>query len=121
MKKISNFNIRPILFVIVCTFLTTVGQILLKYASFRLHSFSDIFTNYYLFIGFFVYGVSAVLLIVALRSGELSVLYPFIALGFIWVTLFSIFLFNEHVSLFNWIGMFAIIFGVSLIGYGGSK
>ena len=65
-----------------------------------------------------MYAIGAMLLIVALRDGELSVLYPIIALSFVWVTLISIFLFHEYVSAYNWVGVAAILLGVSLIGYG---
>jgi uncharacterized membrane protein len=84
-------------------------------------SFAQLFTNYYLIIGCILYGVGAILLILALKHGELSVLYPFIALGFIWVAILSILIFKEHISFYNWIGMIGIVIGVSFIGYGSSR
>ena len=72
-------------------------------------------------LGFVCYGLGAILLIIALKYGDLSLIYPFIALSFVWVNIASIFLFGEFISTINWIGIAAIMLGVSLIGYGGSK
>jgi hypothetical protein len=47
--------------------------------------------------------------------------YPFVALSFIWVSIASIFIFGEIMLLINWIGIVAIILGVTIIGYGSSK
>jgi multidrug transporter EmrE-like cation transporter len=107
--------------VIVCTLLTSTGQIFLKLSSGSLVSFVSIFSNYYLWIGMAFYGLGALLLIIALKHGELSVLYPFIALSFVWVTILSIVLFHEHVSFHNWLGIASILAGVSCIGYGSGK
>jgi multidrug transporter EmrE-like cation transporter len=117
-KKIS---LKPILLVILCTLFTSSGQILWKLASKNLNSFTSIITNVPLIIGFVCYGVGAILLIISLKYGDLSLVYPFVALSFIWVSIASIFLFNEFISIINWTGIAAIMLGVSLIGYGGSK
>ena len=71
--------------------------------------------------GLFIYGISSILLVVALKGGELSVLYPVIATSFIWVTLSAFFLFGEALSVWKWLGIFSIMLGVSLIGWGGRK
>lgn len=114
-------NKKAILLVITCTLFTSIGQILMKIGSARTGSFLEIITNIPLILGFASYGIGAVLLIISLKYGELSLVYPFIALSFIWVSILSIYLFNEHVSLLNWTGLTAILIGVSLIGYGSSK
>jgi uncharacterized membrane protein len=114
-------SIKSIMLVIICTILTSTGQILFKYSTSNLGSIHSIITNIPLLAGFIFYGLGAIVLILALREGELSILYPFIALSFVWVALLSIQLFGEHVSLINWLGIVGIIFGVSLIGYGSGK
>lgn len=68
--------------------------------------------------GFIVYGIAWVGLMVALRHGELSVLYPCIALSFVWVTLISWQVFGETISALKVAGIIGIIAGISLIGRG---
>jgi len=119
--KTIKKDFSAIILVISCTILTSIGQILFKYSTGKLDSFHSIITNLPLIGGFFFYGIASIMLIMALRTGHLSVLYPFIALSFVWVTLLSIFLFGEHVAIHNWLGIAAIIVGVSLIGIGSSR
>jgi len=117
----TNKTFRAIFLVILCTIFTSTGQILWKIASKNLNSIHSIITNIPLIIGFICYALGAILLIISLKYGKLSILYPFVALSFIWVNIASIFIFKEVVSIYNWIGIFIIILGVSLIGYGSSK
>ncbi|HLD04197.1 MAG TPA: EamA family transporter [Candidatus Nanoarchaeia archaeon] len=115
-KRTATFAIFITLF---CTLLTSLGQLLLKWGSSKLElSFWALVTNYYLIGGCIVYGVGAILLIVALKYGELSTLYPLIALSFVWVGLLSIYLLHEEVTLLNWMGIVSILGGVSSIGWG---
>jgi uncharacterized membrane protein len=114
-------SIKAIIMVLICTILTSLGQIFFKLASKNLDSIYHILTNPFLIAGFLVYGLGSILLIFALKNGELSVLYPFVALSFVWVSLLSIVLFGEHVALINWAGIIIILLGVSLLGYGSSR
>jgi multidrug transporter EmrE-like cation transporter len=120
MKNNKN-NKKAIILVVICTIFTSLGQILMKIGSANTNSIIQIITNIPLILGFIAYGIGALLLIISLKYGELSLVYPFIALSFIWVSIASIYLFNEHVSLINWGGLTAIIIGVSFIGYGGEQ
>ncbi len=122
-KQTKHTSFKAIILVILCTILTSTGQILWKLSTSKIEGFDiiSLITNIPLMLGFISYALGAVLLIFALKEGELSVIYPFIALSFIWVTLTSIFLFHEHVSILNWAGITAILIGVSLIGYGSDK
>jgi uncharacterized membrane protein len=67
-------------------------------------------------IGF--YGVSTAMFIPALKGGELSVLYPLVALTYVWVSLLSVKFLNEKMNKMKWIGILLILFGVTLIGIG---
>jgi multidrug transporter EmrE-like cation transporter len=121
-RKIAERKyIKPILIVIFCTLFTSSGQIFWKFASSNLDTFSSIITNIPLILGFVFYGIGAVLLIIALKYADLSLIYPFIALSFVWVNIASIVLFRENISMVNWAGIISITLGVSLIGYGGSR
>jgi len=76
--------------------------------------------NRVLLAGFFFYGFSSMLFIVALKGGELSVLYPLVASTHIWVCLLSIRVLGERMNLFKWLGVLFIVVGVGFIGLGAS-
>jgi len=62
-----------------------------------------------------LYGLSAVLFVIALKHGNLSVLYPVIATSYIWVTLIAFKVLHEPVSIPKWLGIALIMGGVMLI------
>lgn len=101
------------------TILTSIGQVFFKFGANKLEfNFFSIITNYLLFIGLIIYVIAAVLVVISLKYGELSILYPIISLSYIWVSLLSIFFFNEAMNLIKWLGIIIILFGVSFIGVG---
>ncbi len=75
-----------------------------------------IFTNPYLFAGYSLYGISAILLILALRRGELSILYPVIALTYVWVAILSVFIFHEQMPPMRIAGIATVVLGVAVLG-----
>ncbi|MEK6968369.1 MAG: EamA family transporter [Nanoarchaeota archaeon] len=111
-----------ILIVIISTFFTATGQFLFKMGAERLpQNLFDIvayLSNWQLMLGLVFYGVAFGMIITALRAGELSVLYPFISLGFVWVTAVSVLLLNEPFTISKGGGILLIFLGVSCIGWG---
>ena len=108
--------------VLFCTLLTSTAQIFYKFAAEKL-SFNvlSIITNVNLLMGMLLYAVGGILLILSLRGGEVSVLYPIIATSYIWVSFLSIHFLNESMNLYKWLGVFTIVAGIVLIGYGSKK
>ncbi len=108
--------------VILTTLLTALGQIFFKYASktFELNLYALI-TNHFLILGLFFYGIASITLIMGLRKGEISTLYPIIALSYVWVLLASFFLFKEQIVTLQIIGIIMIILGVSVMGVANSE
>jgi uncharacterized membrane protein len=105
--------------VITATLVGAFGPILLKKASARkLSNISSLVTNYPLIGGVSLYAIASMVFIPALRGGDLSILYPFVALGYIWVSLLSVKFLGEKMNLTKWMGIALIIVGVSLIGVG---
>ena len=105
--------------VITATLVGAFGPILLKKASSKkLSRISSLATNYHLFGGVALYAVGTLLFIPALKGGELSVLYPFVSLGYIWVSLLSVKYLKEKMNRFKWLGIALIIVGVTFIGLG---
>ena len=105
--------------VILGTLVGAFGPILLKKASAkRLSKISSLMANYHLFGGVILYALGTIFFIPALKGGDLSVLYPFVALGYIWVSLLSVKFLGEKMNKFKWIGISLIIIGVTFIGLG---
>ena len=80
---------------------------------------TTIIMNLPLITGYALYGLSTFLLVLALRDGELSLLYPVIALTYVWVTVLSYLLFHEHMNPYKVIGIGTIVAGVAVLGRGG--
>ena len=105
--------------VILATIVGALGPIMLKKASAKkLSSIKSLAKNYPLFAGIIFYGLGTILFIPALKGGDLSVLYPFVALIYIWVSLLSVKFLGEKMSKFKWFGIALIILGVTFIGLG---
>ena len=108
-----------ILLVLFTTLLTSSAQILWKKGVATLaFDILGIITNYYIIGGILLYVVGGALLIISFRGGEVSVLYPIIAMSYIWVSLLSVKFLGEIMNSFKWLGVAAIIAGIACIGYG---
>lgn len=105
--------------VILASFVGSWGTLLVKMGSEKF-SFNIIkqLKNYKMILGYSIYVVSSIFFIIALRGGELSVLYPMVALTYVWVSLFSVRFLKEKMNLTKWAGIIFIVVGVALIGIG---
>lgn len=105
--------------VVVATLVGAFGPIFLKKASAKkLSRLKSLATNYNLFAGVSLYAIGTILFIPALKGGELSVLYPFVALNYVWVSLLSVKFLGEKMNRIKWLGILLILIGVSFIGIG---
>ncbi len=108
------------LLVFSCTVLGAAAQLLMKIG--MTHFRPDpvaIATNLPLVAGYALYGINTLLLVLALREGELSMLYPIIALTYVWVTLLSYALLPEKPNWYKNVGIATIVVGVAVLGRGG--
>ena len=113
---------KSIILVFACTILGTVAQLLMKTG--MEHFKPDLvalITNVPLIAGYTLYGINTVMLVLALREGELSVLYPIIALTYVWVTLAAYIRLHELPNVYKNVGVASIILGVIVIGRSGKK
>lgn len=111
---------------ICCSILGTAAQILFKLFSLHKGESSppllQTVTDPFLIFGLVSYALSFALLTLALKEGELSTIYPFLGLTFVWVTIFSpILIPAETYNYLKFAGVIIILAGVSMIGIGGSK
>ena len=111
---------RAIVLVFLCTLSGAAAQIFMKYGANHLTGagLGGILTNLPLLAGYALYAVNTFLMVMALRQGHLSVLYPIIALTYVWVTILSPMFFVDHLNVFKVMGVSLIVGGVSLIGLG---
>ncbi len=117
-------NTKGIILALICTGIVSVAQILLKIGSekFTITSIQGIlsqFTNYALIAGGLLYVTGAVVLILAFRYGELSVVYPIMASSYILVTFLSVKFLGEVMTGPKLVGLGMIFLGVVFIGLGG--
>jgi uncharacterized membrane protein len=107
---------KIILLTALAAFIGSIGQLEFKRGAENLQfDIKLLLTNYHLIIGVAVYAVSTLLYIYALNKGQLSILYPIIATSYIWTLLFSRIFLKEEINLTGWVGVFFILFGVTLI------
>jgi drug/metabolite transporter (DMT)-like permease len=109
--------------VLCCTVIGAVAQIVLKKGTEALGAHPSLLdtatgmlTKPLLFTGYAMYGMSAVLLVMALRLGELSLLYPVFTLTYVWVMLLSHFIFQESLNPMKLAGVAVIMCGVAILG-----
>lgn len=105
------------------TFLTSSAQLLYKFGVNAIDSFSiiNIITNQYLIGGVMLYVIGGTIMIVSFRGGDLSVLYPILATGFIWVALLSVAFLGENMNGLKWLGILGIVMGIAFIGFGSKQ
>ena len=105
-----------IILVILSTLFISVAQIFYKLAAEGLVFNISLLFNYHLFIGLSLYAIAALFLILALKRGELSVIYPMIAVSYLLVAILSYFVLGEMINFYKWIGIAFIIVGVGILG-----
>ncbi|MEW6062888.1 MAG: EamA family transporter [Nanoarchaeota archaeon] len=105
-----------ILLVILSTLFASFGQLFYKLGVDKLEFNLSMLTNYTLILGILLYIIAGVILIIALKYGELSAVYPIYATNYIWVSLLSLYILKEMMNYFKWLGVLFIVIGVGLLG-----
>ncbi|MBW2992357.1 EamA family transporter [Candidatus Woesearchaeota archaeon] len=105
--------------VVLAVVVGSFGPIFLKKSSktFSLNPFKMI-KNYNLIFGVSFYAFGTICFIPALKGGDLSLLYPLVSLGYVFVAFYSRWMLKERINFYKWTGILAILIGVSLIGIG---
>jgi len=103
------------------TLICALAQILMKRgADYTLHhaGLPGLLTNFQLLAGYALYAVMTVLIVVAFKDGELSVLYPIISLSYVWVAALSYLVFHDTLNSWKVAGLACILGGVAVLGRG---
>jgi multidrug transporter EmrE-like cation transporter len=127
--KTAGRSNKSIYMVLGCTVFAAAAQVLLKFGA--THAMPQmnpadpstwmpfataLLGNYQLVLGYCAHSANALLLILALRDGQLSMLYPIIALTYVWVNLLSMYFFHEPMNAWKALGIVLVIGGVTLMG-----
>ena len=115
--------------VVFITIITTSAQLLYKYGVQQvgvplselvkvgyMHAITTLFLNPWVVLGLAAYAVGAVLLVIAFKGGDVTVLFPIIATSYLWVVIASSYLFDSTLSPLKVIGVLVLISGVVVIG-----
>ena len=115
---------RSFILVIAFTLLAATAQVLFKFGTVRLNqhpTLVGLLTNFPLIGGLALYGIGSAMMVIALRHGELSLLYPLISLSYVWVAILSVVVFQETMNPYKIAGISVIIAGVAVMGNGARK
>jgi uncharacterized membrane protein len=104
--------------VFLCTIFGVAAQYFLKTSAAALQTGQLVtaVSNPALWAGLVLYGINTGLLILALRDGELSLLYPVISLTYVWVTIMSVSVLGETLTMTKIAGIALICLGVAFLG-----
>ncbi|MEP7351794.1 MAG: hypothetical protein ABI824_01040 [Acidobacteriota bacterium] len=121
----SDQRRRALIAVLFATIIQATAQILMKkgmsLAGPDLHFLQigiAILTIPTLFAAFALYGLFTIIMVWALQHGDLSMLYPAMALSYIWVSFLSVELFGEIMNPLKIAGILVIVSGVAVLGFG---
>ena len=109
MEKLIKSNKKGIILMLLSSICVCIGQLLWKLSTLG---------NIILLLGFFFYGIGALIMIVAYRFGELSVLQPMLSLNYILSIFLAVIILKEEITILKVIGVFVIITGVIIIARG---
>lgn len=108
--------IKGILLMILCTFFTSLAVIFNKKGAMNFEwTIAGTILNWGLIVGLTLLGIGFIILSMALKYGEVSVLYPIVSLSFVWAYILSFFIYNEPFGIKKTIGILVIIIGIIVL------
>jgi drug/metabolite transporter (DMT)-like permease len=111
-----------IILVIICTIFSSAAQLLMKFGVNKLElNLLGLITNFNLILGLIFYVLGAIIMLFAFKQAELSSIYPFFSLSYIWVALLSSLFLGESLIIIQWLGVLSIILGVYFVGRGAER
>jgi drug/metabolite transporter (DMT)-like permease len=106
-------NGKGIIFMLFSAVTAAFGQLCWKFSNGNI--------NLYMILGFCLYAVGAVFMIIAFKFGSFSVLHPMGSINYFFALIFGFFILHEKITFLKVLGVTIIIFGVILIGGGDSS
>lgn len=110
-NKVEKSNIKiGILLMLVSSICTCTGQLLWKLAA------TSVQALLIYFLGLMLYGIGAVVMIVAFKFGEMSILHPMLSVGFILSLFLGAIFLDEIISWKSIVGIVLILIGMIFLG-----
>lgn len=111
---------NAIIIIIISVVFAALGQISWKVGlnqagSLNLSSLPSVLLNPLVLLGFFMYGMSTIFWLAALSKKDLSFVYPFISLTYVFVLILSSLVLKESIGMNKLLGTLAIILGLIVI------
>ena len=101
---------------VISSIIGATGGYFFKQASSNLSfKISSLLKNFKLFVGFFFFGIAALLGVIALMGGELNVLYPISSLSYVWSLFIGKKILNEKINIYKLGGVGLIMIGLIFI------
>jgi multidrug transporter EmrE-like cation transporter len=111
--------LSSILLVLFASFIGSFGTVFLKSGADKLErSVRGVITNWRLPLGVLIYLTSFGMYAVAVKSGELTILYPMVSLGYLWTLIWSRLIFKEPLTRNKFVGIGMILAGVVVLNLG---
>lgn len=110
MNKSFKKNKKGILLMLISSVCVCVGQLLWKLSAGR--------GMIYMAMGFLFYGIGALVMIIAYKYGELSVLQPMLSLNYVLSIILAALVLHESITVIKCIGVLIIVLGVIMIAGG---
>ena len=110
-------TLKGVFIMLVAALFTSIGQFIWKLSTYSIGKFKIIF----MLAGFALFILNGFLVVYSYRFGELSVLQPILSCGFVFSLILGKVFFNEHHSLYKYIGIVLILIGVFILARSKSK
>jgi undecaprenyl phosphate-alpha-L-ara4N flippase subunit ArnE len=113
MKRPHKIPIKGIFLMFLCSLCLCLGQLIWK--------LMPGINWFYLLSGFAVFALGALLMILAYRYGEMSVLQPINSMSYVYSLFLGYVIFQEDITAFRITGVGVIMLGVLFLGLGSSR
>jgi undecaprenyl phosphate-alpha-L-ara4N flippase subunit ArnE len=116
---VNKTPLSSILLVLLASLIGSFGAVFLKLGAVEMNRGFRYILNWRLGFGVALFLGSSVPFVMGVRHGELSVLYPMVALGYVWALFWSKLFFNEPITGAKVGALVMILAGIICIGVGG--
>lgn len=101
------------------SFIGSFGAVFLKAGAKRLEkNLKSIYSNWRLAAGIGAYMLSTIFFLLGVRKGELSILYPLVAFGYVWTVFWSRLFFGEPLTRTKFVALGMILVGITVLSLG---
>jgi len=111
--------VSSILLVVVASLFGSFGMVFFKAgATNSTAGLRSLIFNWRVFLGIFLYLMSSVFFVLAMKHGELSILYPLVSLGTVWTLLWARIFFGEELTKTKFAAVGLILAGIVFLNLG---